>query len=382
MTAGRRRACPRRSAPRPARARWWWPCAPSTTPCPGWATPAATTSSPPPRWGPDWPWPAWPTSSGLTVRVLGTPAEEGGGGKVRCSSGGVFDDVHAAMMVHPWPDRPARGHLPGRVPLRRALHRADGPRLGRPVGGGQRRRRHDRLPGGHRPAAPAAAARRPGARDRDRRRRGGEHHPRRPPRRYMCRSLTIGRLERARAPGAGLLRGRGPGHRRHGARRARWRPSTPTWRATGRCSGSTGPTPRPWAARSPSTTTACPAHAVHRHGQRVPGRAHHPPAAGHRRRGVRSTTSRGSPRPASPPRPTGPSATAPWPWPGRRSTPPARPAARPPAGRLTGGPSAVGSGPGGGLPPVASAGCAWQTACRRGRGVPGTRHRAAEERDA
>jgi amidohydrolase len=42
-------------------------------------------------------------SLGLTVIVLGTPAEEGGGGKVRMISAGVFDDVHAAMMVHPGP---------------------------------------------------------------------------------------------------------------------------------------------------------------------------------------------------------------------------------------------------------------------------------------
>jgi len=40
---------------------------------------------------------------GLTVRVLGTPAEEGGGGKILMLDRGVFGDVHAAMMVHPWP---------------------------------------------------------------------------------------------------------------------------------------------------------------------------------------------------------------------------------------------------------------------------------------
>jgi amidohydrolase len=39
----------------------------------------------------------------LTVRVLGTPAEEGGGGKVLMLERGAFDGVHAAMMVHPWP---------------------------------------------------------------------------------------------------------------------------------------------------------------------------------------------------------------------------------------------------------------------------------------
>src|SRR3984885_9620053 len=40
---------------------------------------------------------------GLTVRVLGTPAEEGGGGKVLMLERGAFAGVHAAMMVHPWP---------------------------------------------------------------------------------------------------------------------------------------------------------------------------------------------------------------------------------------------------------------------------------------
>ncbi|MFZ1062767.1 MAG: M20 family metallopeptidase, partial [Acidimicrobiales bacterium] len=40
----------------------------------------------------------------LTVIVLGTPSEEGGGGKIDLLNAGVFDDVHAAMMVHPWPD--------------------------------------------------------------------------------------------------------------------------------------------------------------------------------------------------------------------------------------------------------------------------------------
>jgi amidohydrolase len=40
---------------------------------------------------------------GLQVRVLGTPAEEGGGGKIFMLDRGAFDDVHAAMMIHPWP---------------------------------------------------------------------------------------------------------------------------------------------------------------------------------------------------------------------------------------------------------------------------------------
>jgi amidohydrolase len=39
--------------------------------------------------------------SGGTVRVIGTPAEEGGGGKVIMVEKGVFDDVDVAMIVHP-----------------------------------------------------------------------------------------------------------------------------------------------------------------------------------------------------------------------------------------------------------------------------------------
>ncbi len=46
---------------------------------------------------------------GLTVRVLGTPAEEGGGGKVLMLQRGAFAGVHAAMMVHPWPTERLNG---------------------------------------------------------------------------------------------------------------------------------------------------------------------------------------------------------------------------------------------------------------------------------
>src|SRR5437870_6938745 len=40
---------------------------------------------------------------GLTVSVVGTPAEEGGGGKILLLERGAFAGVHAAMMVHPYP---------------------------------------------------------------------------------------------------------------------------------------------------------------------------------------------------------------------------------------------------------------------------------------
>ena len=38
---------------------------------------------------------------GIRVTVLGTPAEEGGGGKIDLIAAGAFDDASAAMMIHP-----------------------------------------------------------------------------------------------------------------------------------------------------------------------------------------------------------------------------------------------------------------------------------------
>jgi amidohydrolase len=40
---------------------------------------------------------------GLTVALLGTPAEEFGGGKILLINAGVFDDLALAVMVHPGP---------------------------------------------------------------------------------------------------------------------------------------------------------------------------------------------------------------------------------------------------------------------------------------
>lgn len=40
---------------------------------------------------------------GLRVVLLGTPAEEGGGGKIRLLDAGAFADVHLALMAHPGP---------------------------------------------------------------------------------------------------------------------------------------------------------------------------------------------------------------------------------------------------------------------------------------
>lgn len=41
---------------------------------------------------------------GITVRVIGTPAEESGGGKVLMLERGAFDDLAMAAMVHPGPE--------------------------------------------------------------------------------------------------------------------------------------------------------------------------------------------------------------------------------------------------------------------------------------
>ena len=41
---------------------------------------------------------------GLRVTLLGTPSEEGGGGKIDLIRAGYFDDEHVAMMIHPWPN--------------------------------------------------------------------------------------------------------------------------------------------------------------------------------------------------------------------------------------------------------------------------------------
>ncbi|MBW4078005.1 MAG: M20 family metallopeptidase [Acidobacteria bacterium] len=40
----------------------------------------------------------------LRVTLLGTPSEEGGGGKIDLLHAGEFDEAHFAMMIHPWPE--------------------------------------------------------------------------------------------------------------------------------------------------------------------------------------------------------------------------------------------------------------------------------------
>lgn len=45
----------------------------------------------------------WVDDLGITLSVFGTPAEEGGGGKIEILDRGGFAGVHAAAMVHPGP---------------------------------------------------------------------------------------------------------------------------------------------------------------------------------------------------------------------------------------------------------------------------------------
>jgi amidohydrolase len=59
---------------------------------------------------------------GLRVSVMGTPAEEGGGGKIGFIKAGRFRDVHAAMMVHPWPEDVAEPNLIAVQQLRVTYH--------------------------------------------------------------------------------------------------------------------------------------------------------------------------------------------------------------------------------------------------------------------
>jgi amidohydrolase len=73
---------------------------------------------------------------GITIVVLGTPAEEGGGGKVAMIEAGAFDDAHAAMMVHPGPVDVIRANPYAVSHLRigytgEAAHAAAYPELGR-----------------------------------------------------------------------------------------------------------------------------------------------------------------------------------------------------------------------------------------------------------
>ena len=115
---------------------------------------------------------------GLRVTVLGTPAEEVGGGKVDLIRAGALEGVDAAMMVHP---SPFDDHAPSALAIEewhvvvhgRTSHASAAPELGRNALDGLVARLHvDRLAASALPAAPA------GARHHHPRRCGTEHRPR------------------------------------------------------------------------------------------------------------------------------------------------------------------------------------------------------------
>ena len=54
---------------------------------------------------------------GGRVRLIGSPAEEGGGGKIRLAAAGLLREVRAAMLVHPNAFETARPRIVAAVPL-------------------------------------------------------------------------------------------------------------------------------------------------------------------------------------------------------------------------------------------------------------------------
>ena len=103
---------------------------------------------------------------GLKVTLLGTPAEEGGGGKIGFVDGGFFKDVHAAMMVHPYTKDVLEPNIIAVQQLAITYTGVEAHASGFPWRWHQCRRRHGRGPDRHRPAAPADPAGRPHPRHR------------------------------------------------------------------------------------------------------------------------------------------------------------------------------------------------------------------------
>ena len=263
---------------------------------------------------------------GLQVRVLGTPAEEGGGGKILMLDRGAFEGVHAAMMVHPWPVERLTGsclavahfdvYFGGKEAHASAapwegVNALDAMTISQVALGLLRQQ----LPpgdqvhgvitrgGGAANVIPAAVSGR-----------------------FMARSRTIDGLAATRDAGPGLLRGRArwPPAARCATRSSRrttrtWRPIPALVAAYRLNAESLGRNFDADDADAPLPTFSTDMANV---SLAVPD---HPPARWGSRRTAPSTTSTSSPRPASPPRPTPPCATAPWPWPGRPSTPPPTP---------------------------------------------------------
>ncbi|EFD79026.1 hydrolase [Mycobacterium tuberculosis T85] len=93
----------RRFAPTTAADRWLSECAPSTTRFPGIGHACGHNIIAASAVGTALALAEVADDLGLTVALLGTPAEESGGGKALMLQAGTFDDVAVAVMVHPGP---------------------------------------------------------------------------------------------------------------------------------------------------------------------------------------------------------------------------------------------------------------------------------------
>ena len=154
-------------------------------------------------------------AAGGRLAVFGTPAEEGGGGKILMARRGAFDGVDAALMVHPADADLLTMSTIAIQQLAGGVRGTVGPRRRLPVGGPQRpRRRRARLRERGRPA-PAHRADRAHPRHLHQGRRAAQH---RAPGdgRPLVRALAHDGVARgAEGPGADVPRGRGAGGRLH-----------------------------------------------------------------------------------------------------------------------------------------------------------------------
>ena len=176
-------------------------------------------------------------------RVIGTPAEEGGGGKVFLLERGAFAGVHAAMMVHPAPFDDLTPRVQRGRALRRQLRRSPVARGGRarssastrPTRSPSRRSRSGCCASTSAPATRCTASSRTAATR-------ANIVPAHTEGLWMVRAPTIADLAVDAAARRALLRGRRARDRRDARRSPTCRPSTRTWSTTTTSSTSTAPT--------------------------------------------------------------------------------------------------------------------------------------------
>ena len=250
----------------------------------------------------------WPTSSALTV-TRARHARRGGRRRQgrSCSSAGAFDDVHAAMMVHPWPTERLEATCLAVDHFDVTFTGTDAHASAAPWQGVNAGDAHDHRPGGHRPAAPAARAR--ATRSTASSTEGGEAAniiPARVIGRFMAPLADHRAASRELRPRVDACFEAGALATGASARDSRARHRLlPHGAATPTCWPATAPTPRRWGGASTSTTTGAPRPTLSTDMANVSlVAALDPPAARPSRPTARSTTSPSSPRPASVPPPT------------------------------------------------------------------------------